>query len=96
MKLPGGKKQRCKLQEVLFVPGLSYSLLSVSKASEVGKVTKFNESGCQILNADKVIVCASRCGSLYVLECEGCDHAYTALIKEDLWHRRYGRLGAQS
>ena len=32
MKLPGGKKQRCKLREVLFVPGLSCSLLSVSKA----------------------------------------------------------------
>ena len=93
MKLPGGKKQRCKLREVLFVPGLSYSLLSVSKASVAGKVT---ESGCQIFNADKVIVCASRCGSLYMLECEGCNHAYTALTTEDLWHRQYGHLGAQS
>ena len=63
MKLPGGKKQRCKLWEVLFVPGLSYSLLSVSKASVAGKVTKFSESGCQIFSADKVIACASRCGS---------------------------------
>ena len=96
MKLSGGKKQRCKLREVLFVPGLSYSLLSVSKASGAGKVTKFSESGCQIFNADKVIACASRCGSLYMLECEGCNHAYTALTKEDLWHRRYGHLGAQS
>ena len=51
---------------VLFVPGLSYSLLSVSKASGVGKVTRFSKSGCQIFNTDKVIVCASRFGSLYV------------------------------
>ena len=32
----------------------------------------------------------------FMLECEGCNHAYTALTKEDLWHRRYGHLGAQS
>ena len=62
MKLPGGKKQRCKLWEVIFVPGLSYSLLSVSKTSEAGKVTKFNESGSQSFN---VIACASRYGSFY-------------------------------
>ena len=66
------------------------------KLSGAGKVTKFSESGCQIFNADKVIACASRCGSLYMLECESYNHAYTALTKEDLWHRRYGHLGAQS
>ena len=93
MKLPGRKKQRCKLREVLFIPDLLYSLLSVSQA---GKMTKFSESGCQIVNADnKVIACASRCGSLYMLECECCDHAYAALTKEDVWHHWYGHLGAQ-
>ena len=34
--------------------------------------------------------------SLYMLECEGCNHAYTALTKEDLWHHQCGHLGAQS
>ena len=54
----------------LFVPDLSYNLLSVSKASEAGKVTQFDEAGCRILNADsKVIATAVRCGSLYFLNC---------------------------
>ena len=41
MRLPGGKVQRCVLQHVLHVPDLSYNLVSVSKASEKGKVTEF-------------------------------------------------------
>ena len=68
----------------------------MSKASEAGKVTEFSECDCQIFNADKVIACASRCGSLYMLECGGCDHAYTALTKKDLCHHWYRDLGAPS
>ena len=34
--LPGGKHTKCKLQNVLLVPKLSYNLLSVSKATEAG------------------------------------------------------------
>ena len=49
MKLPDGKTRRCKLHDVLYVPKLSYNLLSVSKAAEAGKTAKFNEAGCQIL-----------------------------------------------
>ena len=96
MKLPGGKRQRCSLQGVLFVPDLSYSLLSVSKASEAGKVTRFGKSGCQILNtSNKLIACATMCGSLYMLEFERCNYAHAALTKEDAWHRRYGHLRAR-
>ncbi len=41
MKLPSGAiQQKCKLHDVLFVPDLSYNLVSVSKASEAGKVTQ--------------------------------------------------------
>ena len=39
MKLPGEKRKRLKLQNTLFVPDLSYNLLSVSKASEAGMTT---------------------------------------------------------
>ena len=45
--LPSGNTQKCSLENVLFVPKLSYSLLGVSKASECGKTMKFNKSGCQ-------------------------------------------------
>ena len=95
MNLPEGKR-RCKLYDVLFVPGLSYNLLSISKVSKMGKVAKFSESGCQITNSEnKLIACVSKCGSLYFLECESRDQANTALTKEDVWHRRYGHLGVQ-
>ena len=51
MKLSGWKRSKCRLHDVLYVPKLSYNLFSVSKAAEAGKVTRFNESGCQILGA---------------------------------------------
>ena len=33
MRLPNGNTQRCKFQDVLYIPSLSYNLLSVSKAA---------------------------------------------------------------
>ena len=95
MNLPEGKR-RCKLYDVLFVPGLSYNLLSISKVSKMGKVAKFSESGCQITNSEnKLIACMSKCGSLYFLECESRDQANTTLTSEEVWHRRYGHLEVQ-
>jgi hypothetical protein len=55
MNLPRGKR-RCKLYDVLFVPGLSYNLLSISKVSKMGKVAKFSESGCQITISENMCV----------------------------------------
>ena len=43
MVLPNGKTKTCKLRNVLYVPNLSYNLLSVSKLAEAGKVTKFGK-----------------------------------------------------
>lgn len=99
MLLPDGSSKKCKLKDVLYVPKLSYSLLSVSKAAEAGKITKFNNSGCEILNGDhKVIAFATRVGSLYFLEF--CRNPQLNVVekenKERLWHRRYGHLGEKS
>ena len=99
MKLSDSSTRKCKLLDVLHVPGLSYNLLSVSKAAENGKVTKFNEDGCKILNSDnKLIAKANKVGSLYYLDCEVDEQATVARneSKESLWHRRYGHLGTQS
>ena len=49
MRLPNGNTQRCKFHDVLYVPSLSYNLLSVSKAAQHGKVTKFGNIACHIL-----------------------------------------------
>ena len=98
--LPGGKTQWCTMENVLYVPKLSYNLLSVSKASEAGKTTKFNNSGCEILNKDgKLIAIATRVGNLYYLEhCRKGQQLNVAEeeSKERLWHRRYGHLGEQN
>ena len=90
--------KKCKLENVLLVPNLSYCLLSVSKASEAGKTMKFNKSGCEIVNERKeVIAFATRVGNLYHLEyCRHaqCSHAVEG-NKEQLWHRQYGHIGEQ-
>ena len=97
MKLPGGKTRKCKLVDVLYVPKLSYSLLSVSKTIESGKTTKFNETRCQILGKnDKVIAAATHVGSLYYLNCQVKQQVNAAQCKEVLWHQGYGHLGTES
>ena len=75
MKLPSGKTRKCKLVDVLYVPKLSYSLLSVSKARGSGKTTKFDETGCQILGKnDRVIAAATRVAS------NGCSYRMSAAL----------------
>ena len=44
------KQQRCRLFETLYVPKLSYNLLSVSKATKLGKSFTFTESCCHLLD----------------------------------------------
>ncbi|KAJ8030725.1 hypothetical protein HOLleu_27212 [Holothuria leucospilota] len=56
MNLSNGKTKKCKLHNVLYVPNLSYNLLSVSKATESGKTTRFTEEGCQILDANQKLI----------------------------------------
>ncbi len=57
------------MENVLFVPKLSYSLLSVSKASNARKTTVFDRSGCNILNEQKkVIAFATRVGNLNIVD----------------------------
>ena len=69
MRLPDGKTKRCVLRDVLYVPKLSYNLLSVTKASESGKVIKFDDTSCQILNKrDRLIAVATKMGNLYYLQ----------------------------
>ena len=69
MLLPDGSTNQYRLNNVLLVPKLSYSLPSVSKAFSAGKSTKFDKAGCEILNKqEKVIAFATRVGNLYHLE----------------------------
>ena len=98
--LPDGNTMKCRLENVLLVPKLSYSLLSVSIASSAGKITKFDKSGCEILNDRKrVIAFATRVGNLYHLEHSVKPQSMNVAdkkSKEKLLHRRYGHLGEQN
>ena len=103
MASTGGKTGRCKLHEALYVPDLSYNLLSVSKAVEAGKVVEFDEISCRILDANrKLITAATSVGNLYYLNCltdyqqANAADKQNRQTKEDIWHRRYGHLGVQN
>ena len=56
MNLPGGKTRKCRLQDLLYVPNLSYNLFSVSKASEAGKVSSLYFLNCQSCEQASVAV----------------------------------------
>ena len=65
-----------------------------------GKTTKFDNSGCEILNKDKKVVAfATRVGNLHYLEFCWKPQQLNVVGKESkerLWHCRYGHLGEQS
>ena len=81
---------------MLYVPKLSYNLLSVSKAAEAGKVTKFYEPGCQIRGAkEQLIVTGSRVGSLYYLDHQTSSHQVHA-VTNGSQEKNYGHLGVRN
>ena len=101
LKLPGGESKIGRLGEVLYVPTLAYNLLSVAKATEARKMVKFGETHGEIIDEEgEVVAMASKTGSLYYLRCEPMINERINLATdqagENLWHRRYGHLGARN
>ena len=47
--LADGSTSKCLLHGVLYIPGLSHTLLSVLKAAKNDKVTRFNDKECEFL-----------------------------------------------
>ena len=94
----------CKLNNVLYVPRLSYNLLSVSMATQSGKIVKFKEDECSLMEENgKQIAVAKKVDSLYYICCENHEKANSAATesvhketKETVWHRRFGHLGVQN
>ena len=91
-KLHSSKTKKCKLHDVLYVPKLSYNLLSVSKVSDAGKTARFGETSCQILYDRKLCAVVTMVGDLYYLNCRPkFQKAYKVRdkrpeTKEDVWH----------
>ena len=96
MNLPVKKVETQTLHNVLLVPDLAYNLLSITAASERGKVTTFTEKGCEIRDSKSTLVASGRReGSLYYLN-QG-ETTHQACISQDskrtIWHRRLCHLG---
>ena len=96
-----GRDRNCTLSDVLYVPDLKFSLLSIAKASNEVKRTVFTDDGCEIIDGKREVVAAGReVGKLYFLDCKGVHSARvttgTGSSQEQLWHRHYGHLGIKS
>lgn len=90
-----GKEVDVKLENVLWVPKLDSSLLSVSTIISKGFSVLFNDKGCTVLDhAGSAQVFAERCGGLYVLRTSGRSMAACAPKHSEFcqhtWHRRLG------
>ena len=94
--LPDGVTKGCQLHDVLYVPDLSYNLVSVSKMAEAGKRVNFYNTRCLVTDQnERVIAIASKKGNLYYLNCVNVHHPPCVYVAENesVWHRRYGHLG---
>ena len=94
-----GSYRDCTLHDVLYVPDLSFNLLSIAKATEYGKVLTFNESTCNIISEGDVVGSATKNGNLYYLDCSSFkQRVNTAKTRTgvNVWHQRYGHLGISS
>ena len=102
--LKNGKTGGCKLHNVLYVPELTFNLLSVSKAAEAGKRILFHSTDCQIVDwKDMVVALGDKKGNLYYLSCQKAKvkiHVSDARLndksKEFIWHQRFGHLNERS
>ena len=99
VETPSGKGNKCYLSDVLYVPNLSYNLLSVKKSTDTIKSTALISN---FLNAEgEVEATGRRIGELYYLNCRDTQQATAAkhgggMSQEELWQRRYGHLGVQN
>ena len=63
------------MHEVLYVPKLTYNLLSVSKMIDAGKHITFSDDKCFIYNEkEKLVAVATESGSLYYLNYHQSTH----------------------
>lgn len=88
-----GKLQRIQLHDVLYVPKLDDSLLSVKRVIEKGYKMVIGEDGCKIYKDKRVVAEAESDGILYRIKAAKPKiSAYTAQEEVCIhqWHRRLG------
>ena len=94
MKYGSNKSRKCTLNDVLYVPELSYNLVSASKAVEKENTVKFSDFGCTIRDKKgRLVAVETKVGGLYRVDVIHSVDVNTVemnnhrpLTKEDLWH----------
>ena len=90
----------CTLYDVLYVPDLSFNLLSISRITDRGKTVTFDDSTCDIMCQDgEIIGSATKTGCLYYLNCKSIRQRVNvtrARAGVNVWHQRFGHLNETS
>lgn len=88
---------------VLYVPKLTYNLISISKNTESGKIFSSSDGTCQIPDErQKLVDSGARVSNLYYLDCQTDRQQINAAqnrsqeAKEIIWQRRLSHLGAKT
>ena len=86
LQLPDFQRKKCKLHDVLYVPKLTYNLLSVSKITDAGKhITFSDDEGCVLDENEKLIAVVKKKGNLYYLNC----HQFTHQQINVVWSKQH-------
>ncbi|XP_070042859.1 uncharacterized mitochondrial protein AtMg00300-like [Nicotiana tomentosiformis] len=92
-----GKTLSHSIENVYYVNGLKYSLLSVSQICDIGNKVEFLSKSCIVTNliTSEVVLIAKRFKNIYVADFDslnGGDLTCLSDIDDDteLWHRRLG------
>ena len=80
--------------EVLYVPGLSYNLLSVHELCLLGLILDFDDSSFRIRRKDSTdaLVIGLVQNGLYKFKCPSLSSSLVTLSDYDLWHARFGHI----
>jgi transposase InsO family protein len=94
-----GKKIKCVVENVLYVPGLKCNLFSVRRMEMIGMKITFEDGNVRIENKTKLVATGRRTGKLYELSLFYVtpimnDAMFGGRVKNQLqlWHRRFGHL----
>jgi hypothetical protein len=89
------------LREVMFVPGVTKNLFSMSRATELGAEFVFKQGVCQVFMRNEVVLRAEQKGGLFAICQPGLSWRDSCLLVREaqspkLWHRRLGHKGYEN
>lgn len=92
-----GTRRTCVLKNVLHVPDLGFSLVSVNQLTNLGHRVLFRKNRVEILNGRDVIATGSKSGGLYTLDVQTTrgrtsKSATACAASLQLWHERMGHV----